>query len=74
VIPAGSGTQLSFRHSSNFEGSAFNSSCFDGELLQISTDGTNYSNVTSVGGTFSQGGYDQAINSDPNNPLNSQLG
>ena len=67
VIPAGNGSELSFRQTRNFE------SGFDGGILEISTDGgTNYSNVTSVGGVFSANGYNTTISSGFSSPIGGQ--
>lgn len=74
AMPSGSiGFQLSFRQTRSFEFSS--STCWDGGILEISTDGgTTFNNVTSpaVGGTFSAGGYNGSIATNDSNPLAGQ--
>ncbi len=70
-IPAGSGfTQLTFRHTYNFESNASNA--FDGAVLEVSTDGgANFNDAISgtVGGTFITGGYTRTLSTGFSNPL-----
>lgn len=58
----GGTTTLSFWHSYDLE------SGYDGAVLEVSTDGASWDDVTTVG-TFTAGGYDDTIPSGWSNPL-----
>lgn len=55
--------QASFRHSYDLEDG------YDGGVLEISIDGAAFADVLAAGGTFAQGGYDDVIDPNYNNPL-----
>ncbi len=60
----GGTTTLSFDHHYGFE------SGYDGGVLEVSTNGTSWQDVTAVGGVFVAGGYSGALNSyASSNPL-----
>jgi hypothetical protein len=61
-VLGGGNTTLSFDHHFAFESS------WDGGVVEVSTNGTTFQDVTAVGGAFVEGGYNGTLNSS-GNPL-----
>jgi hypothetical protein len=63
---AGPGGRLAFRHYYNTEPG------FDGGVLEIAINSTNFDDILSAGGSFINGGYNDVISTDFDNPLASR--
>jgi hypothetical protein len=65
------GPQLTFRHNCNLEASPTDPNVgFDGDVLEISTDGGNtFQDILAAGGSFFMGGYNRTISTDRGNPI-----
>jgi hypothetical protein len=68
VVPSGGG-QLSFQNSYDLEGSATDTSGYDGGVLEIKIGNGTFMDILDAGGSFSAGGYNHTISSAYANPL-----
>jgi len=66
--------KLTFRNWYEFETTFLRNRLYDGSVLEISIDGSDFQDIVTAGGTFEAGGYDGIIDSCCQNPLAGHMG